>query len=57
MYSTDFKNACIRLYHQLNSLRKVAQLIGSSPSSISRWFKQQSLPLKIKKIRKSSVPN
>ena len=39
MYSIDFREACIRIYNTTHSFRKVAVLIGSSASSICRWYK------------------
>ena len=38
MYSNDFKTACLRLYRGIGSFRKVAECVGSSASSICRWF-------------------
>lgn len=38
MYSKDVRHIALRLYRSLNSLRKVAHLIGTSHSTISRWI-------------------
>lgn len=53
MYSNDFRIGCIRLYREIKSLRKVANLIGSSPSSICRWLKIDLIENRERKIRKS----
>lgn len=37
MYSADLRAATVRLYHRLNSLRKVADTIGVAKSSVHRW--------------------
>jgi transposase len=37
MYSTDLKRIALNLYYKINSLRKVAQIIETSHSTISRW--------------------
>ena len=37
MYSADVRRIALRLYEQLSSFRKVAALLGTSHSTISRW--------------------
>ena len=57
MYSTDFKEACLRIYAKLSSFRKVAALIGSSPSSICRWYNTHSHIHSQRKIPPSILSN
>ena len=42
MYSKDVKNIAIRLYNNVYSFRRVANVIGSSHSSIHRWLNSDS---------------
>ncbi len=48
MYSNDYKQLAIKLYHKFSSLRKVADLLDIHYSTISKWLSY------IQKPRKSS---
>lgn len=52
MYSDDIKNLALRLYTRFLSLRKVADLIDTSHSTISRWknFKKTDRKCIVKKL-------
>ena len=57
MYSTDFKVACLRVYAKLLSFRKVAALVGSSPSSICRWLRVTANANSTRKTQASTFTN
>ena len=57
MYTTEFRNACIRLHAHLKSYRKVASLIGGSASSICRWSKRKDCcTIRKKRVSKIDKP-
>jgi len=39
MYPESFKSKAVKMYESGTSLREIADQIGSSPASISRWLK------------------
>ena len=52
MYSSDLKKVALNLYFRIFSLRKVASLLNTSFSTISRWknFKKIDRKLRPKKL-------
>jgi transposase len=57
MYSSDLRKVALNLYSRIYSLRKVASLLNTSFSTISRWknFKKINRKLKPKKLDGSDI--
>ena len=51
MYSKEVRHIAIRMYNTMNSLRKVADIVGTSHSTISRWVKHPTPQPSMRRLR------